>query len=340
MSAVAGALSPAEALAYKVVSWGIAAAYLIGLPALARRHWDDLRLWVGNDDHLTHIGTWLVNVLLTLVSNLLLAGVYACRVPALERFRISGKPWPWFSADPAVRDAFWSFLPQAVGLVAFNNFCVALPLALLVGGRLPHAPTLASELPGTGKMLWQVAFCMLVEDFVFYWCHRLLHHRSLYPHVHKIHHKFHQSWAIASEFAHPLEFVIGNIVPVVAGPRLLAVGHALTGKWDLLPHTFTIWMWMGIRIATSIDNHCGYAFPWSPVRLLPGWLGLSTQAHDFHHSHNVGLYGSQFWLWDAMMGTDRQFKAWEQGRTAVQSATHEADADGEGSTAKVKAKAQ
>lgn len=309
ISALAAA-SPLERRAYQAVSWALAAAFVWGLPALARAYWDDLRAAVGDDDRLTHLGTWATNVLLTLVANVGLAVVYAGRFPFFERWRISDKPWPWFSPDPAVRADFWAFLPRCVGLVLFNNFCVALPLALLVRDKLPHPPVTAAELPGTGKLLAQIAFCMAVEDAVFYWSHRLLHVRAFYPHVHKEHHKFHQPWALASEYAHPVEFLLGNIVPVIAGPRLLAHAYEATGWAHFMPHTFTIMAWMLVRIATSIDNHGGYAFPWSPVRLLPSWLGLSTDAHDFHHSRNTGLYASQFTFWDWAMGTDRTYATW------------------------------
>ncbi len=94
---------------------------------------------------------------------------------------------------------------------------------------------------------------------------------------------------------------MGNLIPVIAGPILLRA------------HAATICAWVLVRIAVSIDEHSGYSFPWSPVHLLP--FGASADGHDYHHSHNDGIYGSQFAWWDALCGTEGRFHEW---RAAVQ----------------------
>jgi sterol desaturase/sphingolipid hydroxylase (fatty acid hydroxylase superfamily) len=100
---------------------------------------------------------------------------------------------------------------------------------------------------------------------------------------------------IASETAHPLEFYLGNLVPLLAGPLLVRA------------HVFTLWVWLTVRIFETVDAHCGYDFPWSPARLTP-WTN-STAAHDYHHAHNKGCYGSMFSVLDAWYGTDADFEA-------------------------------
>ena len=64
-------------------------------------------------------------------------------------------------------------------------------------------------------------FCAICEDFTFHFNHRLLHHRKLYPYIHKIHHKHITTVSIASENAHWFEFAFGNLGPMIAGPLLL-----------------------------------------------------------------------------------------------------------------------
>lgn len=50
---------------------------------------------------------------------------------------------------------------------------------------------------------------------------RLLHtFPTLYKNVHKFHHKWHQSTSIAAESTHPIEFIIGNVLPFATGPLL------------------------------------------------------------------------------------------------------------------------
>lgn len=86
-----------------------------------------------------------------------------------------------------------------------------------------------------------------------------MHRKWLYPYIHKLHHQHVNPLGIASEYAHPVEFNLGNIVPVMAGPLLL-------GKYI---HMFTFLAWMMIRQAETNDTHSGYDFSFSPFRLIP-----------------------------------------------------------------------
>jgi sterol desaturase/sphingolipid hydroxylase (fatty acid hydroxylase superfamily) len=52
----------------------------------------------------------------------------------------------------------------------------------------PH-PTEIDRMPSVVVFMAQMLFCMMVEDCMFYFTHRTLHHPWLYPYVHKIHHE-------------------------------------------------------------------------------------------------------------------------------------------------------
>jgi sterol desaturase/sphingolipid hydroxylase (fatty acid hydroxylase superfamily) len=90
-----------------------------------------------------------------------------------------------------------------------------------------------------------------------------------------------------------IEFLFGNVIP-------FAIVSTHIGS-----HCATIWAWVVVRILETIDGHCGYDFPWSPFRFLP-FTG-SSRHHDFHHSHNMGNYGSFFVVWDHLFGTDMEY---------------------------------
>eukprot|EP01100_Stratorugosa_tubuloviscum_P011736 TRINITY_DN5319_c0_g1_i1.p1 TRINITY_DN5319_c0_g1~~TRINITY_DN5319_c0_g1_i1.p1 ORF type:complete len:277 (-),score=80.07 TRINITY_DN5319_c0_g1_i1:46-876(-) len=158
---------------------------------------------------------------------------------------------------------------------------------------------LSSTLPSIFDIFFHIFLILLCEDFLFYWSHRFLHHPSIYKYIHKQHHEFKVSIGIASEYAHPIESIISNVIPFLSGPILVGF---LTNKL----HIFTWLLWISLRITETIDAHSGYTFPFSPFSLLPFQGGV--ERHDFHHSQNVGSYGSFFCFWDWIMGTDVAFK--------------------------------
>ena len=174
---------------------------------------------------------------------------------------------------------------------------------LLVGPLLAYIlyPFIISSNPGyiNGPLptcyvfLAQYLGCTLIEDTLFYWTHRMLHHDSVYRHFHKEHHKFKRTIGFAQSYCHPVEFVFSNLIPTVSGPAILGM-HVLPSA-----------AWMTMRILESVDAHCGYRFPWSPFHMFAFQGGV--ERHDFHHSHNVGSYGSWTKFWDWAMGTDKAF---------------------------------
>lgn len=81
--------------------------------------------------------------------------------------------------------------------------------------------------PTAGQVGLEILACMVVEDTLFYWIHRLLHHPRLYKHIHKKHHMFRNSIGLAAEYAHPVEGVLAFLLPFYAGPMLFGC-HPVT----------------------------------------------------------------------------------------------------------------
>ena len=75
--------------------------------------------------------------------------------------------------------------------------------------------------PSLFELMWQTVFCMFMEDTMFYWSHRLLHHPKIYAKIHKKHHEFNNPVGFISEYAHPLEYVLGNVLPTFIGAKIL-----------------------------------------------------------------------------------------------------------------------
>jgi len=136
---------------------------------------------------------------------------------------------------------------------------------------------------------------MVMEDFTFYWSHRTLHTPRLYQLIHKKHHEYNITVSLASEYAHPLEYLLGNLLPSAVGGKLLGAKV----------HFITHFLWNALRVMETVDGHCGYEFTWSPFRLLP--FSGSSSYHNFHHSKNVGNYSSFFTYWDTLFGTNKAY---------------------------------
>lgn len=122
--------------------------------------------------------------------------------------------------------------------------------------------------------------------------HLIVLSSSLLQYVHKQHHKFKINMGISSEYAHPVEHLFSNIVPVA--------GIMIMGS-----HVLVFWLWLAIRIGEIVDTHSGFEFKYSPYSMF--WWQGGADRHEFHHSHNVGCYGSFTAIWDAIMGTDEAY---------------------------------
>ncbi|KAL2471788.1 Methylsterol monooxygenase 2-1 [Abeliophyllum distichum] len=88
----------------------------------------------------------------------------------------------------------------------------------------------------------QILFYFILEDFIFYWGHRILHTKWLYKHVHSVHHEYATPFGLTSEYAHPAEILFLGFATIV--------GPAITG-----PHLITLWLWMVLRVLETVEAH-------------------------------------------------------------------------------------
>jgi sterol desaturase/sphingolipid hydroxylase (fatty acid hydroxylase superfamily) len=264
------------------------AAFLALVPAV-KPHWEGIVHALGGPKWANVLGVTALHALVLLLGNAFFYALYVGRFPSIEAHKVLRAPWPWACSEEQ-RTAFTALVLSGAGLTVLN-LCIAVPMAVLnydVATKLGHSAAIEAY-PTIPRVVASILAFTLIEDALFYWAHRSMHSRWLYPHVHKVHHRFTHSVSIAAEATHPFEFVLGNALPFVAGPLL-------TGA-----HLFTLYMWTVWRIGETVANHSGYDLPWSVYSLIPG-QGTAT-AHDLHHSVNTGNFSSFFTHWDSWCGT-------------------------------------
>ena len=227
-----------------------------------------------------------------LASAALYCGLYRLNSPLVERFKTNDLPWPWESN----RAAFFSNLPRCIKRYLGNQFLL---FPLVVGCLRPLFPLNGdpSDLPPLATVFLQVFFSLVCEDFLFYWSHRALHSQVLYARVHKVHHEYPNVFYLSSANAHWLEFILGNVGPLMLGP--LVLGPSM--------HRVTFLTWTMLRLTESHEVHSGYSFPWSIFQ----WCPLSTDSayHNFHHVKTSQNFSTFLFLWDSLFGTNREYVA-------------------------------
>ncbi len=193
---------------------------------------------------------------------------------------------------------FW----KTIGVIALNSL-VVFPVSVYILISVVNKYTVKhsfdiKDLPDKFTLIWQLSFCLLVEDIGFSFCHRLLHsHPFLYKHIHKLHHQYSQAVGISATYTHPLEFAFGNMLPV--GMPCFILGSRM--------HIYTFLVWTVYRITSTTHAHSGYDFPWMPWDMLP--MKSSSIYHDFHHSGGdfSGNFCGQMTIWDTIWGTNKVY---------------------------------
>jgi len=175
------------------------------------------------------------------------------------------------------------------------TYLVDVPIYLLTAwssaaaGKTVHEP-----LPGAAEIATQVLIATLTFDFMFYWWHRNLHSKLMWPY-HKKHHEVKVVYASANDHEDILE-VSGNIL------------------WKMLPpivmksHVYTVCVFRSVVKFFALLHHSGYELPvFQPLQAIP--FMSSPANHDFHHYIGHSNYGGVFMLWDYIFGT---YTTWDE----------------------------
>ncbi|KAJ5970517.1 uncharacterized protein N7479_000435 [Penicillium vulpinum] len=138
-----------------------------------------------------------------------------------------------------------------------------------------------TPLPAPIEILRDVVLSLLIREALFYYSHRILHIPALYIPIHKKHHRFTAPIALAAQFAHPIEHIFANTLPISLPPQLLG------------SHVVTFWVFLAYELVNTATVHSGYDFFHNKAKM-----------HDLHHEKFNLNYGS-LGLLDWVHGTDQ-----------------------------------
>ncbi|KAM0837935.1 hypothetical protein ACQ4PT_061306 [Festuca glaucescens] len=164
-------------------------------------------------------------------------------------------------------------------------------------------------LPSAGEAAAQLLVYFLVEDYLSYWIHWLLHTRWAYDKIHHVHHKFTAPMGYAAPYMHWGEALILG-APTVVGPAIVPC------------HITTFWLWFVSLAIVVIDTHSGFNFPLSPAKLIPFYGG--AELHDYHHfvgGQSQSNFSTVFTFCDYLYGTHKSYR-YSRGGQANVGTTH------------------
>ncbi|KAM3206185.1 hypothetical protein ACQJBY_061706 [Aegilops geniculata] len=150
-------------------------------------------------------------------------------------------------------------------------------------------------LPSAGETAAQMAVYLLLEDYLGYWVHRLLHTKWGYEKIHHVHHEFTAPVGYVGLYAHWSDVLIIGF-PAFVGPAVVPC------------HMTTLWLWFVIRQLALIDAHDGFDFPLNPAKFIPFYGGAPH--HDYHHRvgrKSQSNFAYVFTFCDYIYGTDKGY---------------------------------
>ena len=154
------------------------------------------------------VGVVAITILSQFLSFLMFLPGYMNLCSFYEKFKINRRSnWPWERPNwKTMRNkTFFNFILNEIIICPIDLF---LSCASGVKYRFTDFPSLP-------ELISQIMIVYFIEDTIFYWGHRILH---VYPQLykfHKVHHEYDKVYTFSTEYMHPVDLVLSNIVNIV-----------------------------------------------------------------------------------------------------------------------------
>ena len=159
-------------------------------------------------------------------------------------------------------------------------------------------------------------------DVLFYLLHKILHTRWIYANIHYIHHRYKYTYGIGAFYSHPLEFIGGNLLPVLAPMMMLDMPLRLCDLLVGLATFYTVVIAHGgfLPISKHLYHHLKYKYNYGIIRTdeIMGTLYLddediiSTSSED---NTSVDVLSDQSQSTSSMSADDME--VWSGGGTGA-----------------------
>lgn len=208
---------------------------------------------------------------------------YQLKIKKLSSLRIeAAKP----KAQVIKREVFWS-----VGTSVIFGFTGACAFQAWEKGLTKIY--LDIHLYGWTYFFFSIFLIAFLHDTYFYWMHRLVHHKKLFPIIHKVHHDSNPPTPFAAFSFHWTESILEALIL----PALI---------FFIPVHIYGVLFLLVTMTVTSVINHLGYEIYSKKMQShrIGKWF-ISATNHQTHHRVFNGNYGLYFTWWDFWMGTLR-----------------------------------
>jgi sterol desaturase/sphingolipid hydroxylase (fatty acid hydroxylase superfamily) len=156
---------------------------------------------------------------------------------------------------------------QLVNTTLFQLYFVTMPFGIVFIHLYNFYGMFAPVEKSTTHLIAQLirlTVCILIEEVLFYYIHRILHTPWFYQRFHKLHHQIVVPVAVSTLYVDTVEHIVLNLLPVLFAPWLAGVQGDFLYVWFLLTNI------------ASIASHSGYEF---------------ARFHEHHHRYRTCNYG-------------------------------------------------